>query len=224
VSEEAPLYGEVDRAAEKLFDLAGDIGQRIVAVMCSEDLYKTIPVFKTFVAAVTAIRSVQGAILIRKLEAFVEPMSEISAAERREIIERLESDPKYQRKVGEHIIELLDRQESHRKPRISGEIFAALARRQIDHTMFHRLLNATERLPVMEIDTVRRFENSSNNLPERDTIDQESIQALVNAGLALSVGISPIGGRRTSIANATCQKFVELDLDVKSKGEQAMRA
>lgn len=218
VSEDVPPY-EVDRAAEKLFDLAGDIGQRVVAVICSEDMLKTIPVFKTFVAGVTAIRSIQAAILNRKLEAFFDPMYEISAAERREMVERLESDPAYHRKVGEHIIELLERQESHRKPRISGEIFKALARKQIDHTMFHRLLNATERLPVMEIDTVRRFVMSSNNQPARDEIDPESIQAVVSAGLTSSVSTSPMGGRRIYIANVTCRKFVELDLDLKSKND-----
>ena len=84
--------------------------------------------------------------------------------------------------------------------------------------MLHRLLNAIDRLPAMEIDSVRRFVDSSNNQPERDLIDPESIQAMVNAGLVSSGISSPLGGSRTTYhANVTCQKFVELNLDLKSK-------
>jgi len=104
------------------------------------------------------------------------------------------------------------------------DAFAAVARREIDLKMLRRLLYAVDRLPAMEIGTLRRFVDSSNSQPERDLIDSESIQAMVNAGLVSSGRTSPIGGGRTTYtANMTCQKFVELNLDLKSKGEQTVR-
>jgi hypothetical protein len=217
MSEDVPEHGEVDRAAGKLFDVAGDIAQRTYEAICSEDVLAEIPVIKLVVAGAATVRAIRSAILFRKLEGFLDPMSAVSSAERREMVEQLEADPTYQRQVGEHVIELLDRQDSHRKPKITGEIFAALARKQIDHTMFHRLLNVADRLPVMEIDTVRRFVESKNNKPERDLIDPESLQALVNAGLASTQITSPLGGNQTFYyENPTCEKFVELNLDLKS--------
>jgi hypothetical protein len=81
--------------------------------------------------------------------------------------------------------------------------------------MLQRLIGALERLPTFEIDQVRRFVNTINNKPERDRIDPESIQALINAGLTWSMS-GPLGGNITYNPNRTCSMFVELNLDVKS--------
>jgi hypothetical protein len=207
-----------DQAANKLFDVVQDIGQRAIDVICSDDIAKTIPGVKIVVAGAAAFQSVRDEILNSKLDAFIDPLREITTAERCDMVDRLESDPKYRRKVGVHIIEVLDRQESYRKPRMTGEIFAAFARKEIDLVMFQRLLNAVDRLPATEIDTVRRFVESSNSQPERDKIDAESIQAMVNAGL-LGIGVlAPFGGSKLSFhPNLTCSKFVELNLDLKSE-------
>lgn len=219
----AATYGEQivsnqDRAAGKLSDVVQDMSQRTIDIICSDEVLKLFPVVKFVVAGTSAIQGVRDEILNKKLETFLETLSEVPAAERREMVDRLESDPDYRRKVGEHIIEVLDRLESYRKPKITGEIFAAFARKKIDRIMFQRLLTVIDRLPAVEIDTVRRFVNSSNSQPERDLIDQESIQAMVNAGLVSTERTSPIGGGRTVyFANMTCQKFVELNLDVKSR-------
>jgi len=205
------------RTKEKIGDLVQEYAQRAIDAISSEDVLKIIPVVKTVAGGAAAIQSVRDEILNRKLESFLEPLAEVPADLRRDMIGRLESDTNYRRKVGEHLIEVLDRLDSHRKPRITGEIFAAFARKQIERVMLERLINAVDRLPAIEFDSVRTFVNTNTNQPERDKIDPESIQAMVNAGLVSSGVASPIGaGRTTYRANVTCQKFVELNLDVKS--------
>jgi hypothetical protein len=202
-----------------LDDVAAEVGQSAIEVILSEDVLQHLPFVKGLVAVSKSVISIRDKFLMRKIESFLRSLASIPQETRRDMIRRLEEDPVYTETVGEHLVELLDRVEGRRKAAIMGHALAAFARKEIDRTMLRRLENVTDRLPAMEIDTVRRFVNSSNNQPERDLIDPESIQAMVNAGLASSVSTSPLGGRRTFIANVTCQKFVELNLDVKSKSD-----
>jgi hypothetical protein len=78
--------------------------------------------------------------------------------------------------VGEHVIELLDRIDSYRKPAMMGEIFNSLARGDVQLLMFHRLITVVERLPSFEIDQVRRFVGTYDYPAARAGMDEESIQ------------------------------------------------
>ena len=101
-------------------------------------------------------------------------------------------------------------------PAILGDIFAALARGQIDVPTLQRLVSTVERVPTHEIDTVRKLVESRSDAPARQAIDRESIQALIAAGLVdISAG-SPIGGRLAYNSTQTAETFVRLELDIRS--------
>lgn len=201
-----------ERIDAVLSDLVQDYGQWAVDAIFSEDILAHIPVIRTAVAAAAAIQSVRDQILFRKLTACLTSLSEVPPEQRRNMVARLQSDPAYGRRVGEHLIELLDRMDSHRKPAMAGKVFAAYAQGKIELTLLQRLVDAIDRLPTHEIDTVRRFVNSSNSQPDRDKIAAESIQALTNAGLTRTT-TGPLGGRISHNPNMTCSMFVELNLD-----------
>ncbi|MHB8477881.1 MAG: hypothetical protein ACYDBZ_16515 [Steroidobacteraceae bacterium] len=225
MSEDVPPYGSERDALVALDDLAAEVGQSAIEVIVSEDVLAHLPVIKGAVTMAKLVTAIRDRFLLRKLDTFLRRLASISQEDRVNMIRRLEDDPAYTETVGERLIELLDRLEGQRKAATAGDAFASFARKEIDLNMLRRLLHAVDRLPAMEIDTVRRFVNSGNNQPERDLIDQESIQALMNAGLASSGNGSPIGGGRNVYhENATCLKFIELDLDVKSNSELTVRS
>jgi hypothetical protein len=197
----------------ELIDLVQDYAQRAVEALCAADVLKEIPIIKTALVAKDAITSIRDEMLLQKLRACLTELSDMPQGERQQMVSKLESDPAYGRRVGEHLIELLDRVESQRKPAMVGKAFAAYGRGKIQLAMLQRLIGAIERLPTYEIDTVRRFVNSSNDPPERQRIDPESIQALTIAGLT-APAIGPIGGNLGYNWNPTCSMFVELNLDV----------
>ncbi len=199
--------------AAALSDLVQDYAQALMDVVVSDELLKHIPVIKTLTVAVAAVKSVRDQILLQKLAQFVASLAEVPADQRRAMIGKLEADPAYKRKVGTHVVELLDRVDSHRKPIMIGEVFAAYLRGQIDATIFQRLLGAIERLSTIDIDAVRKFLNSPN--PDLGEITRESIQAFTNAGMTWP-STGPTGGRISYTPNEICRVFVVLDLDVKS--------
>jgi hypothetical protein len=129
-------------------------------------------------------------------------------SERAEMVQRLESDPAYGRKVGEHLIELLDRIESRTKPEMVALVFKAYAASSIDAGMLHRLNNAIERIPHFEIPNVRKFRDIEPG--DRLNFSATSLQALVHAGLA-TVGSGY--GALVYEPNDVCSAFLHLDLD-----------
>jgi hypothetical protein len=101
--------------------------------------------------------AVRDRLFQKKLFMFLASMNSMPKAERAEMIEKLGADPDYDRKVGEHLIEILDRLETHKKPRMLARVLRAYGAGEIDATMFHQLVHAIEHLPVFAIPAVRKF-------------------------------------------------------------------
>lgn len=194
--------------------LIQEYAQGLLDILVREETLEHIPIVKTLVAAIKAVGSVRDAILVQKIKVFIEALAEVPVAQRVAMVGRLEADPGYNRKVGLHLIELLDRIDSHRKPTMISHVFAAYALERIDLTALQRLLAAIDKLPSHEIDTVRRVGNAvTNNRQELRNVDPESTYAIINAGLAnISTGF---GGGGLEITR-TCSLFLELNLDEKS--------
>jgi hypothetical protein len=206
-----------DRANSERFDLVQEYAQALLGILESSKLLEHIPVVKTITAAVKAVASVRDANLIGKIAAFLDPLRELAPEQREQMVHRLEAVPRYGRKVGQHVIEYLDRVDSHRKPTMAGLCFLAFAQNAVDQVQLQRLLTAIERLPSTEFDSPRTFINTKNNQPERDRIHPESLQALLNAGLTIWTASAPIGNPRAIYTETrTCTVFVELNLDVRS--------
>src|SRR5947208_15527036 len=112
-------------ATEAATEIAKEYAEIGLDAVLSEGLLKDIPVVNTVVALGKLGISINDRLLIKKLLAFLSNFQTVSAEDRTEMVRKLESDSAYGRKVGEHIIELLDRIESHLKPRMVALVFKA---------------------------------------------------------------------------------------------------
>ena len=193
---------------EKTIDFIGECSEICLDNLISDGLLKDIPVVNTIVALGKLGISIHDRLFVKKLLTFLIDLQAVSYQERVAMVKKLESDPQYGRKVGEHIIELLDRIESHMKPRMVSLVFKAYSSSMIDGVMLHRLNNAIERIPVMEVKNIRKFSDASQE--NRNEFDPISRQAFVNAGLAC---VFSGFGALVYEPNDVCSSFLELELD-----------
>jgi hypothetical protein len=152
--------------------------------------------------------SISDRILIRKIIKFLGSLGDISDKMRHAMIQKLEADEAYGRKVGEHLIEILDRLDAHRKPQMIASVFKAYAKGEIDATLLHRLNYAIDRLPTYEISEARKIHEMSRE--DRGKANAATLQALLNAGL---VNVMSGFGRLVYEPNDLYERFLTLNLD-----------
>jgi hypothetical protein len=190
---------------ESAVDLVKEYAEVGIDAVFADGILRDLPVVRTVFALARAGISIGDRLLLKKILKFLYELQSISVKQRSEMIERLEADPDYGRKVGEHLVELLERVESERKPAMLARVFKAYVNSEIDANILNRLNMAVERIPLFEIGSVRLFRDSEPTA--RQKIDATF---LVNAGLA---NIGSGWGALVFTPNDICNKFLQLDLD-----------
>ena len=193
---------------DSTIDLVKEYCEIGIDAALSDGALKDLPIVSTIVAFGKLGVSINNRLLIIKLMKFLSQSQSMTAQERIEMVQKLESDPAYGRKVGEHLIELLDRIESQLKPEMLSLVFKAYAASEIDADMLHRLNNAIERIPHFEIPNIRVFNDMTPD--DRLRFNASSLQAFVNAGLATLISGY---GKLVYKPNEVCEKFLSIGLD-----------
>jgi hypothetical protein len=205
VSFEAIVAGAL--TSPGLDDLAADYAELGLDGVLDGDTVSEVPLVKSLVAIVRVGIAIRDRLFCRKLFDFLVGFRGISEWERRDMVSRLEADPTYGRRVGEHLTELLDRIESVKKPLMVARVFQAYADKSIDAMMLHRLCGAVERIPVFEIPTLRRF---CETIAERRQESTPTLQNLQGAGL---LNASAAYGGMSFEENEVAKVFLALGLD-----------
>lgn len=195
--------------SDEAIAVASDVVEAAIDSQLAEGVLREVPVVGTVLAVARAGATVRDALFVRKVVKFLSNFGGTTQAERDEMVRRLEAEPDYGRTVGEHLVELLDKLDTHRKPAMLGQVFLAYMRVQIDVRTLHRLNTAIERIPFYEIDAVRRV-YETHQRDGRINERLETCQALENAGLMRAASA---WGALAYQPTDLCVVFVNLQLD-----------
>jgi hypothetical protein len=209
IPESPPLETAVGVVLEsdELQSVVGEYLEIGIDAIMKDGLAMHLPVVGTVVAGYRVVGRIRDRAFLKKLLDFLNPMKAIPAVERKEMVRKLEADEDYGRKVGEHLIDLLDRISAHRKPVMLSRIFLAYSRGEVDAKMLHRLFHAVEQLPTFEIPMMRKQVETGPSPPTR-----ASSANLANAGLVHTV-YGPRGGPGGYTITDTGDAFLRLELD-----------
>jgi len=169
---------------------------------------RDIPVLGTVVGIGRLGMSVSDFFLIRKLRDFLSPLSSLTPGERRSLSGNIAADPKYARRVGIKVAELLNRVDSDLKPQMIGACFAALAKDEIDVAMLQRLTHAIEMLPPFHLADVSKFHAEAGG--GSYSTDQDYGAAIHRVGMAEAH--ATYGGAPAYSRNAVCDAYIKLGL------------
>ncbi len=139
-------------------------------------------------SGVTLHRLSREYILQRKLKPFISEIGKIPDEKRRQMIEQLDSDPKYRGRVGENLLLLLERQDSPEKPELLARAFTAFCAGSIDSVQFQRLCHAIDRVLIMDIGFLKEF--CVGTTVDWDKIGIEVMQNFASAGLGFLPGMT----------------------------------
>ncbi len=188
-------------------DLAAEYAELGIDAFLEEGIAREIPVVRTILGISKVGINIRDRLFAKKLLQFLASLADTDPKERQELVQRLENDPKYGRRVGEHVTELLERIEAHRKPKMVATIFRAYLQGTIDATMLHRLNRAVELVPLHDLSELRKFCEAKEDERGGPIV---SLQALHAAGL---LDAASAWGGIAYLPNEVSEAFLGLDLD-----------
>lgn len=194
--------------SDDVASIATEVSELGIDAAIEDGLLKDIPVVGTIVSLTKVGFTVRDRLFVRKLVKFLSGLDSVSVDDRRNMVEKLEADPDYGRNAGEHLIEILEKIDTYRKPFMTARAFSAYVSGRIDAKTLHRLNYAIERIPFYEIDMVRKVHTMSKQ--EKIEASEATFHALENAGL---MHAATTWGGFVYQPSELCQIFVDLDLD-----------
>lgn len=122
--------------SSKLKDLSIDISEMSIDALMNDGLLKQIPVIKTILAIIETTQNLSNYLFLKKILAFLTNVKGVSAKKRKKMIEVIDSNDEYKGKVGETVLEILDKCDSAKKAAYMGVWFSAFLKGKITYGMF----------------------------------------------------------------------------------------
>lgn len=141
----------------EILDLSQDFAEIALDSQLGDGIIKEIPVLKFLYSIGKTVISVRDYIFTQKIIRFLTELNSISQAEREELSKKIENDEKFQQRVGETLIMILDRFDHMDKPKLLAKLFRGHLRNDIDSEQFQRLSTAIDRIFIDDLLAMLKF-------------------------------------------------------------------
>lgn len=192
--------------SEAVKDMGREYLELGLDALLTNDTLKSLPVVNTVVGVCNFIGTVRDKALASKLLRFIKTLSQLDTKEREVMLDKLNEDNKYAGKVGDAIIELVDKIDNDKKPELAAKFFIAYTKELISYNEFRHCLLALEKVASFDIDKLPSFLEDGNCA---DRYGESVLLGFVNAGLGVNNGGLDGGW---IIPTKLCKSFVENSL------------
>lgn len=141
--------------------VVGDIGEVIIDAAMDDGIFKDIPVIGAIVGASKCIKNVSDVLFTKKLIAFLFELRDTDVHEREEAIAKWESDAKYRIRVGEVLLNMINRCDDTQKAKWLSQLFHELVLKRNETELFMRAEKVLSSLSVTDIITFLAIPQSS---------------------------------------------------------------
>jgi hypothetical protein len=138
----------------QLIDAAADAAEQTLDNLLSDGVLKDIPVLGHALKLWKGSIQLSTYLFARKLLRFLAPLNSIPQEVRYEFLRELEADPEKRKRVGEHLLLLLDRMDDLNKPEFLSKAFAAYISGRISYHEFRQLGFAIDRCTLDDLLTL----------------------------------------------------------------------
>lgn len=157
-----------------------DIGEALLDTKINDEIIKNIPILSTIYNLSKAFISISDKLFLKKVMSFLYELKSIDKDKIENFKLKMDSDDKFQNKVGEQLIFIIDKCEDDEKSVIVGKIFKAYLNEEITYEDFLMLSKSIELLGIWDINefkTNKYWDFSwSGNLIAAGLLSQELIR------------------------------------------------
>lgn len=131
--------------------VVGDIGEVMIDAVLDDGIFKDIPVIGAIVGAGKCIKNVSDVFFTKKLIAFLFELRDTDVREREKAIAKWESDAKYRIRVGEVLLNMINRCDDAQKAKWLSKLFHELVMKRNETELFMRAEKVLSSLSVTDI-------------------------------------------------------------------------
>ena len=150
---------------ETLLELSTDYAELAIDGILDEGVLRDIPAVGSVIGLVKFGNSINQYIFTKKVYSFLFELKSVPQNDRKQMIDKINESRKKQSKVGQVILELLDKVESDHKPAMLGKLMKAVIEEKIDFKMYLRLAHIVK---SMFIDDLNMFKSFSSNITSNE--------------------------------------------------------
>ncbi|WP_252106569.1 MULTISPECIES: hypothetical protein [unclassified Halomonas] len=132
-------------------ELPAEILEFTIDQVVDEGILKDIPVVGWIAKGVSVTRSISDRIFHHKVLRFLVALEMTSQRDRQDFLKNIEEDPEYRRKVGEHLIIVINKIDAFEKTSLLAKCFDHFITEDIDFDYFVDLSNIIERAPLSDL-------------------------------------------------------------------------
>ncbi|MCI0563772.1 MAG: hypothetical protein MN733_35305 [Nitrososphaera sp.] len=145
--------------SSELTSMIVDVAELGLDAALAAGLVEDLPVVSWIVGVSKTVSNVRNYFLVQKLMKFLEGLDEITPEEKTELLNKLEEDSKFQKRVGEMLLIVLDRLDHVDKANYLSKLFSAYGRSEITYDEFLRLSASIEHAYIADLtDLLNYFE------------------------------------------------------------------
>jgi hypothetical protein len=183
----------------ELVSVSGGLGEVAIDSILEDGLFKDIPIISTLTSLWKIGASIKDALFTRKLIAFLNAISDISADKRAGMVESL-NDPVTSERAGEKLLVLLDRFESSEKARLLAKTFKIYVEGTVNRDEFWRVSYIIDNLPLSDIFLIKEWRDK-----KLDNVEHIRKHLYLNVGLGWF--IMDIGSKGFQWQESLCSVF-----------------
>lgn len=122
--------------SSNLKDVSIDLAELTLDAILKNEALKSIPVVKTLLSIIETTQNISNYLFLKKIVTFLTNVKKVSAKKRKEMINKIDNSGEYKTKVGETLLNLLDKCDSTEKAAYLGAWFAAFLKGKILYGTF----------------------------------------------------------------------------------------
>ena len=147
-----------------LSEIIQDYGEIAIDALIQNDLLKEIPIIGTAVGFTKMGIAIRDRNFLKKILLFIQEFETITAKEKESLLNKINEDEKFQERVGETLILLLDRFDHFAKPKMLAQLFNGYLGGEIDYDKFQRLSTSVDRAFMPDLERLLSY-YSKNTTP-----------------------------------------------------------
>lgn len=128
-----------------------DVGEAIMDSALDDGILKDIPILGSIVGAGKCIKNISDVLFTNKLIAFLTGLKDAGAEERKAAILKWEDDAKYRMRVGEALLNMINRCDDTQKAQWLSKLFYELVLKQQKSELFMRSEKVLSAMSVMDV-------------------------------------------------------------------------